>query len=137
MKNVSFKLIMLEKDYEKYAGALKEGQLEVSPPEPLETPKDDVLVDARFVELVGLMVTGALTAMTLRLFDLLVQRKDNGTIIDFRKDPPAVSLVANVPYGTLVVIDENGQSQIKKIDPNKSADAKELITGIIENHLKQ
>ena len=69
--------------------------------------------------------------------DLLIQKRENGTVIDFSKDPYEVSLVANVPYGTLVIIDQTGKSRVQKIDANKTADAESLITGIIERYTRK
>ncbi len=137
MENVSFRFVMPKGDYEQYADILQKGDLDVAQPETLETPEDATLVDAKFVELVGVIAAGAIAAMAVRLFDLLVQKKENGTVIDFSKDPYEVSLVANVPYGTLVVIDQTGKSQVKKIDPNKTADIETLVTGIIEKYAKK
>jgi hypothetical protein len=134
MDEVRFRLIVPKDEGPRYETFLQEGGLATAPPEVVETSAETPLVEAKFVELLALVAAGTAAAFAMRLFDLLVQKRENGTVIDFRKDPCEISLVANVPYGTLVVIDKDGKSHIQKIDPNQTADPTSFITGIVEKY---
>lgn len=131
MDKIRFRLIVPKDECPQYEAFLGKGGLKTEPPEPVEMVAAP-LMEAKFVEVLAVLATGTAVAFAMRLFDLLVQERENGTVIDFRKDPYEVSLVANVPYGTLVVIDKSGKSHIQKIDPNKTADPASFITGIVE-----
>lgn len=138
MADVSFRFILSKDDYESYTAFLQKGNLSVAPPQPLETPPEETtLVDAKFVELIAVMVAGAVSAMVLRLFDLLVQKQENGTVIDFSKHPPEFSTVSNLPYGTLVVITPGNEPLVKKIDPNQTVQTQRFITDMIEKYAQK
>lgn len=134
MGKFRFRLIVPRDECPQYETFLQEGGLETEPPHSVQTITDTPLVEAKFVELLAVIAAGTTAAFAMRLFDLLVQKRENGTVIDFRKDPYEISLVANVPYGTLVVIDKDGKSHIQKIDPNQTADPTSFVTGIVEKY---
>ena len=132
----SFRLVIPKEEYGQCVDFLQKGNLDVTQPESLKTPEDATLVDAKFVELVAVIAAGTIAAIALRLFDLLVQKRENGTVIDFRKDPFEVSLCANVPYGTVIVIGRRAEPQVLHIDPNGTDNLQTLITSLIESYAK-
>jgi len=137
MEKFRFCFIMSENERESYQKILQSDDVDITSDEPLNTPEDAALVDAKFVDLVGVITVGTLAAIALRLFDLITQKEENGTVIDFSKDPFEVNLIANVPYGTIVVIDPQGNSHIEKIDPNKVGDAMPLLNNLFEKYAKK
>lgn len=136
MEDIRFKFVVAKEDHKQFTDILQIGDLEIGQPEYLKTPEDATLVDARFVELIAVIVAGTIAVIALRIFDLILQNKENGTIIDLSKNPPEAILVGNVPYGTLVVIDTHGETSVEKIDPNMTSEGQSLIKSIIEGYIK-
>ena len=116
-ESTKLRIIMTREDLENEKSEVSEAAgVKFGPPEPVDLAKDNHLTDARFVELVGVVAIGALSSLVLRLVNNWIQKRENGTLIDLRKDPVEISLVRNIPQGTMVIIDQNGKSQVHKAD---------------------
>lgn len=129
--SVKFRMVMtrgaLEEEQRKgQAGEVTFGDVEpVEPTEPL--------TEARFLELVAVIVTGTIATFALRLANRWLRSKDRGTLVDLSKNPMEISLVQNIPYGTIILVGKDGKSSVHKTD----AQDVDQLQGFILNVLQQ
>lgn len=134
---IKFRLELTQEELENELSILNNSEnLELSgdilPINPNEVPSQS-LVDTGFIEAVAIIVIGTVAYLAKRLVDHWLKKKEKGVIIDARETPVRISTLENIPFGTLVLIDQNGNAS-----SHKTKDKRTLIelisdfTSIIE-----
>jgi hypothetical protein len=77
-----------------------------------ETPlqADPDAVEARFIEPITLIASITLSALALRIFNLISNQR-RGVLVDARQNPAVVSRLEDVPAGFVVIIKSDGSTE--------------------------
>lgn len=116
------------REFEEDAAVTVQGAEPVRPEEPL--------ADARFVEWIAIAVAGSVAALVNHLLRLWAQQTERGVVLDMSTSPPTVSYVANIPYGTLVLRQEDGRSVVHHLKGTKSGTLEALFMEIAKAKAK-
>ena len=126
--HIQFQIALTKKMLDEERDALKSHQdceLGAEKPVPLEDGKG--ISNARFVDPVSLVGVVTLAWLTKRMVDHWLKSDEQGVQIDLREKPPAISRIAGVPMGFIVIINVDGKPETHKADYEKSEDLMPVI----------
>jgi len=90
------------------------------------------LGNAHFIEPVSQIIAVATVSMiAYRMVDHWLTQKEQGVLIDVRKDPALISRVSGVPNGFVHLIDNVGESKLVKFEYDKSNELKEILINFL------
>ena len=102
--------------------------------EPLPRPPHIApLTEARFIEVIAVVVVAAVSTMATRVVERWLRDKSQGVMIDVRSTPALVSRVAGIPAGFLVLIDKDGSATTHEARPDQG----EPLAAIVRSALTQ
>jgi len=99
--------------------------------ESISRPEQRGISTAHFVDPVTLIGVVTLAWLAKRLVNHWLKSKEKGVQIDLREKPPAVSRIAGVPTGFLVIIHEEGHVETQKATYDKPEDLMPLLERIL------
>jgi hypothetical protein len=88
--------------------------------EPTALPVDPAAREARFVDPVTVIAAVSLAVFAERLLHFVLTRRGQGVLVDTRKKPPYVSVLAGVPQGFVVLIHPDSKSESLPADVVRS-----------------
>ena len=91
------------------------------------------LIEAQFVEILVVTIATTLAALTARIADHWLKKRENGLLIDYSEDPPLISLVRNIPQNTIVIINKD-ESKVYP-PPENEKFTKKMIKKILKKQL--
>lgn len=89
--------------------------------------------EAKFVESVVIIGVVGLSWLVKRVVDHWLNKNQQGIQFDLRTTPPTMSAVANVPQGSIVIIDINGKASVKQAKYEKSDDLNGWIQSTLQS----
>ena len=98
---------------------------------PTERPEGQGISTSHFVEPVTLIAAVTLAWLAKRMTNHWLKDKEQGVQIDLREKPAAISRISGVPMGFMVIINEDGRSEVHKGEYDKPEDLMPLLKSII------
>lgn len=96
---------------------------------------DEGLLDARFVDPVSVILVGVAAAIIHRLVRAWENQRERGAILDLRTKPPLVDYLAAVPFGTLIVVDADGTTQVHTLGGSSAEEFQNIVQAAIQPFL--
>jgi len=115
---------------EEYAAANNEPDCILGEAAPMPHGTGRGVSTAHFVEPVSLVATVTLAWLAKRLVDHWLKSKEQGVQIDLRVTPAAVSRIAGVPVGFVLVIAPDGTAKTIQATYEKPEDLLPVLQGI-------
>ena len=129
MSEISIRLELSKKDLADEKLAAKNVDFKISKVELVKSSKDIALDEARFVEILAVIVELTIPYLAKRIAEHWL-KKEQGLQIDLRTTPTSFSKLANVPKGFILIIDKDGNPKIEKTNYEKPEDIIPLLLTI-------
>jgi hypothetical protein len=92
------------------------------------------LSEARFVEVIAVLVVAAVATIAGRVADRWLADHSQGVLIDVRPSPPLISRVAGIPSGFLVIIDHEGNATPHQARPDNRDSIASVVRAALATH---
>jgi len=129
---INFRLEIARADLREERTAVEvEDSCQLGEEKPISHPGGKGIATAHFVDPVTLVGVVTLAWLAERMVDHWLRSKEQGVQIDLREEPPAMSRIAGVPVGFLVIINRDGHAETHKATYDKPEALMPLLEGIL------